>query len=91
MGGGAFRAGAVVETPAGNIDILPTVLSVLGIAIAHRIDGRVLDEALAGGGDEAGEARDLVLSSTNLLQRRTHLSVTEYGGARYLNRAWVQE
>jgi phosphonoacetate hydrolase len=91
MAGSAFRDRAVIETPAGNIDILPTVLSVLGVGIGHDIDGRVLAEALAGGGDAVGEAQELVLSSTNPSQRRTHLSVTEYGGSRYLNRAWVQE
>jgi arylsulfatase A-like enzyme len=91
MAGSAFRSGAVIETPAANIDILPTVLSVLGIGIDHRIDGRALAEALPGhdGGPEGG-ARDLLLSSTNASGRRTHLSVTEYRGARYLNRAWVE-
>jgi arylsulfatase A-like enzyme len=91
MAGSAFRPGAVIETPAGNIDILPTVLSVLGIAIEHQIDGRILAEALAGAGGTQGEENDFTLSSTNLSQRRTHLSVSEYAGARYLNRAWVQE
>ena len=88
MAGSAFRSGAVIEAPAGNIDILPTVLSVLGIGFDHRIDGRALIEALSGQGEgpENG-ARELLLSSTNAAGRRTHLSVTEYCGARYLNRA----
>jgi arylsulfatase A-like enzyme len=90
MAGSAFRSGARIETPAGNIDILPTVLSVLGIDIDHRIDGRALAEALSDR-DEGPEvqARDLLLSSTNASGRRTHLSVTEYRGARYLNCAWA--
>ncbi len=90
MAGSAFRSAAVIETPAGNIDILPTVLSVLGIGIDHRIDGRALAEALSGQReDPEDEARELLLSSTNASGRRTHLSVTEYRGARYLNRAWA--
>ncbi|MFQ5565885.1 MAG: alkaline phosphatase family protein, partial [Paracoccaceae bacterium] len=90
MAGSAFRSGAVIETPAGNIDILPTVLSVLGVGIDHAIDGRALTEALSG--HDAGPedtARDFLLSSTNTSGRRTHLSVTEYRHTRYLNRAWA--
>jgi arylsulfatase A-like enzyme len=90
MGGSAFRQGATVETPAANVDILPTVLSVLGVPIGHEIDGRVLGEALADGGSLVGAAREVRLSSDNDAQPRTHLSVTEYQGARYLNRAWVE-
>jgi phosphonoacetate hydrolase len=88
MSGSAFGQGTVIETPAGNIDILPTVLSVLGVAIEHEIDGRVLTEALRGGNVD-GEVRDVLVSSTNAQQKRTHLSATEFRGARYLNRAWV--
>ena len=95
MAGSAFRQGAVVETPAGNIDILPTVLSVLDVPIDHRIDGRALFEALSAhgpgkGGEPHAKARDIVMSSTNPSQRRTHLSVSEYRGVRYLNRAWAE-
>jgi hypothetical protein len=99
MAGSAFRPGAVVETPAGNIDILPTVLSVLGVPIDHQIDGRALTEALTEafsghgpgqGGEPQAQARDILVSSTNPSQRRTHLSVSEYRGARYLNRAWAE-
>ena len=88
MGGGAFRHGAVVEAPAANVDILPTVLSLLGVALDHQIDGRVLGEALAEGtGDGAPEAR--TVSSDSKAGRRSHLSFTEHQGTRYLNRAWA--
>jgi hypothetical protein len=51
----------------------------------------VLAEALAGDDDDPEDvARELLLSSTNPAGRRTRLSVTEYRGARYLNRAWVE-
>ena len=88
MGGSAFRRGAVVEAPAANVDILPTVLSLLGVAFDHQIDGRVLGEALAGGtGDVAPEAQ--TITSENTAGRRSHLSFTEHQGTRYLNRAWA--
>jgi len=37
------------DLPAGNTDILPTVLAALGVADADPVDGRVLTEALARG------------------------------------------
>jgi hypothetical protein len=89
LGGSAFRQGAVVETPAGNVDVLPTVLAALGVAIGHAIDGRVLTEAMADGGP-AGAARELRLASGNGAGRRSHLSAVEYCGTRYLNRAWAE-
>lgn len=87
MGGGALRAGAIVRAPAANVDILPTVLAIVGLPLAHAIDGRVLDEALPGGVPDA-EPDETVLSSTNP-GRRSHLSVTDHRGHRYLNRAWA--
>ena len=62
-----------------------------GPVLVARIDGRALAEALSGH-DQApeDEARELLLSSTNASGRRTHLSVTEYRGARYFNRAWAE-
>jgi len=44
-------------------------------------------------GDDDGPedaAREVLLASTNAAGRRTRLSVTEFRGARYLNRAWVE-
>lgn len=104
MGGSAFRSGMVADSPAGNVDILPTVLAVLGVGIGHAIDGRVLDEALAGGALAGGAlaggtasdtpagaaARQVRLTSDNAAGRRTHLSAVEFGGTRYLNRAWAE-
>ena len=89
MAGTAFHSGARPETPAGNVDILPTVLDVMGIGIDHQIDGRVLTEALVrwqvdGLGDET------VISVHGRSGRESHLSVTEFNGTRYLNRAWVE-
>ncbi|MFK7942260.1 MAG: alkaline phosphatase family protein, partial [Paracoccaceae bacterium] len=42
LGGAAFRQGAEIAAPAGNIDILPTVMSLLGLVPPTEIDGRVL-------------------------------------------------
>lgn len=45
--GPGFRSGHVSEIPSGNIDLAPTVLSLLGIERPASMDGRVLTEAFA--------------------------------------------
>ena len=87
LGGSAFREQAVTRAPAANVDVLPTVLSVIGVPVDHEIDGRVLEEALVGGADDRA-SNETVLTSSNP-GRRSHLSVTDYLGHRYLNRAWA--
>jgi len=90
VGGSAFREGLEVATPAGNVDILPTLLSVMGVPLIHAIDGRVLGEALVGGSAPEGAAREVRLTSRNQAGRRSHLEAVEFGGVRYLNRAWAE-
>ena len=46
-----FKKGVTVTAPAGNADVAPTVLAVLGIDERDGMDGRVLAEALADGPD----------------------------------------
>lgn len=41
-----FREGFVDETPSGNVDLVPTVLRILGVKALRATDGRVLSEAL---------------------------------------------
>ena len=41
-----FRRGEVDDLPTGNTDLAPTILHVLGIKPASRIDGRILFEAM---------------------------------------------
>ena len=58
------------EIPSGNIDIAPTVLAILGIAPPHRMDGRVLREAMTEG-------------ETPLMpERTTYKTSREIGGGR---------
>ena len=44
-----FKRGARVQSPTGNTDLAPTVLSILGIPVPEHMQGRVLTEALANG------------------------------------------
>jgi len=48
--GPSFASGLRSDLPSGNIDVAPTVLSLLDIAVPEHIDGRVLTEALSGVG-----------------------------------------
>ena len=47
--GGSFKRSVRIESPSGNIDLAPTILHLLGIGGGENMDGRVLQEALAGG------------------------------------------
>ena len=53
-----FKKGATVTAPAGNVDVAPTILALLGIDEGQGMDGRVLVEALAGGPDAEQVAAD---------------------------------
>jgi predicted AlkP superfamily pyrophosphatase or phosphodiesterase len=41
-----FRRGETDDLPTGNVDLAPTILAVLGIGSAEKLDGRVLVEAM---------------------------------------------
>ncbi len=41
-----FRRGQTDDLPTGNVDLAPTILAVLGISSAEKLDGRVLVEAM---------------------------------------------
>lgn len=90
MAGTAFKSGAVIDVPAGNIDISPTIAALLGLDIASECDGRILDEALRGGVEPAAvDWRETTLVAENTNGPKTHLSISQVGATRYLNRAWL--
>ncbi|MBT5109690.1 MAG: hypothetical protein HOM25_13500 [Rhodospirillaceae bacterium] len=89
MGGGAFRSGAQADTPAGAIDVMPTILSLLGLAPPAAVDGRILTEALKDG----GPAPDFVTEThtqTGVDGYCANLTVSRVGATRYLERGWVE-
>ncbi|MCC6796559.1 MAG: alkaline phosphatase family protein [Candidatus Hydrogenedentes bacterium] len=49
--GPAIKQSLVSDVPTGNVDIAPTVLHVLGVKNAPKMDGRVIHEILQGGPD----------------------------------------
>jgi hypothetical protein len=82
MGGTAFRKAYVSNTPTGIIDVLPTILHVLGVK-APSVDGRVLVEALADFND-APDCRSELLTSKKSDGRQTQLEISHVGATRYL-------
>ncbi len=77
--------------PTGIVDVLPTVLHLLGLEAPRWVQGRVLREALAAhAGEPPPAAAERVLSAEADAGTRTHLSLSTVEGTTYLNRAWVE-
>ncbi len=90
MSGSACRSGYQSGLPAGIIDILPTVLTLLDIPIPPNVQGRVLCEALAGQTETSTPPiREHTFSAAAVGDYRAHLTVTRIGETPYLERGWV--
>lgn len=91
MSGAAFKARTALDVPAGNVDITPTVLHLLGLTAPPGLDGRVLHEAFDGGPQpDSLTWIDDIIASPNPDGPTTYLSVTDLGTTRYINRAWAK-
>ena len=42
-----FKRGQTDDLPTGNVDLVPTILQILGLKVPHQMDGRILSEAVA--------------------------------------------
>jgi arylsulfatase A-like enzyme len=89
--GPAFKSGVTIRTPAGNADVAPTALQILGLdATAPGLDGRVLHEALANGPDEeqiAVETRAHTVATPDGAYRAV-VQTSEVAGHRYVDKGW---
>ena len=90
MSGSAFRSALVCEAPCGVIDVLPSVLSVLGLSAPPTVEGRVLSEAFAGQAASTPPWQSGQLSASGAAGHVAHLRYTDCGEVRYLDRAWVE-
>jgi arylsulfatase A-like enzyme len=83
-----FRSGIVSTLPTGNVDVAPTVLRILGITPAARLDGRVLSEGLTVNGPalKSFEPRRIEASVRvgNKIWKQ-YLNFTEVNGVAYLD------
>jgi phosphonoacetate hydrolase len=90
LGGPMFKSGLKNAAPAGNIDITPTILSLLGLPLAKHFDGRVLSEALRDGpSPETLKAQTETVVSTNTTGPKTHLTISRVEHSAYIDKAWV--
>ena len=85
--GPSFKKGVTVHAPAGNMDVAPTVLSLLGID-ANGMDGRVLREALEGGPDEEQLAVETRVHTAETDGYRAALQLSLVDGRRYVDKSW---
>tara|TARA_Y100000588_G_scaffold77494_1_gene80774 strand:- start:131 stop:1588 length:1458 start_codon:yes stop_codon:yes gene_type:complete len=89
LGGSAFESGKVIERPSGIMDVLPTMLHLLGIEAPDTVQGRILHEALSGEAELPLDAETETYSADGADGYRAHLTVSRVGATRYLDRAWV--
>lgn len=81
--------GAVVTTPVSQVDLMPTILHLLGLD-AGATDGRVLFEALRDGAGRSrpSVARETVTASVSSGSYEAALQVSRVGEHRYLDTGW---
>ena len=85
--GPSFRRGATSETPSSNVDVAPTVLHLLGLESPHKMDGRVLSEAMIGNAPPPG-ADSEALEATRKFpggEWRQYLRVSRVGESTYID------
>ena len=86
--GASFKKRTIVRAPAGNVDVTPTILALLGITDRDGLDGRVLTEALAGGPDEERVAVDTHVHTVEAGAYRAALQMSMVNGHRYVEKSW---
>ena len=86
--GADFKRGVTAPAPAGNVDLAPTILHLLGIADTDGMDGRVLAEALRDGPDAAKVAVERHTHTVEAGAYRAALQVSTVDGRRYVDKSW---
>ncbi len=83
--GPSFLRSTVIDTPTGNIDVAPTILHILGLPGGEDMDGRVLHEALDGGGEVSEAECSSVTHAAELGDYRQEVMVATVRGSEYLD------
>jgi hypothetical protein len=84
-----FKRQYVDQAPVGNVDVTPTLASILGIKLpdAGKLQGRVLKEALVGGPASVSHQNKVLRSKPAVSGKSTVLIYQEAGGVKYLDEA----
>jgi len=82
-----FRKGQTDDLPTGNVDIAPTVLRLLRIESPKPMDGRILEEALAGEAEAPKPSSETIQASEAIEQGKWEqwLRVSRVGKTTYLD------
>jgi len=83
-----FKQGFMSETPSGNIDVVPTILWILGVKPAQRLDGRVLHEAFVSSGEATPKPVERKIEASRdagLFRWQQYLKFTTVGNAVYFD------
>ncbi len=86
--GASFKRRTIVRAPAGNVDVTPTILALLGIDDRDGLDGRVLAEALSGGPDEETVSVETRVHTVESGNYRASLQLSLVDGHRYVDKSW---
>jgi arylsulfatase A-like enzyme len=86
--GAGVKRGVMAPAPAGNVDVAPTTLALLGIDDHEGMDGRVLSEALLEGPDPARVAVETRRYAAQAGAYRAGLQISLVGGRRYVDQSW---
>jgi arylsulfatase A-like enzyme len=93
--GVGFKTRTTVGVPAGNADVAPTILALLGLDdggdrghAVGGLDGRVLAEALAGPADPEQVAVDTRVHTVETGAYRAAIQVSTVDGRRYIDKSW---
>jgi predicted AlkP superfamily pyrophosphatase or phosphodiesterase len=83
-----FKNGLTSELPSGNVDLAPTICSILGINPSSPMDGRLLEEAMASAKNSPAQATTENLEATKKFldgEWRQRLRISRVGSTIYLD------
>ena len=86
--GAGVKKGIIAPAPAGNVDVTPTVLALLGLEGEVGLDGRVVAEALQGGPDPEAVAVETRVHTAATGGYRAALQISTVDGRRYVDKSW---
>ncbi|HKC07463.1 MAG TPA: alkaline phosphatase family protein [Methylomirabilota bacterium] len=86
--GAGVKKGIIGRAPAGNVDVTPTVLALLGLEGEAGLDGRVVAEALDGGPDPEAVAVETRVHTAVAGGYRAALQISTVDGRRYVDKSW---
>jgi arylsulfatase A-like enzyme len=86
--GAGVKQGVTIAVPAGNVDVTPTALALLGLDDEPGLDGRVLAEAFEGGPDPEQIAVERRVHTVAAGGYRAALQISTVDGRRYVDKSW---